>query len=536
MVREDSFEKNENLARKRDLNMSIANYGAIPDESESSDCWADLPIKTATATSSSSPDNSISGKASQAFFLNQRDGTRQNGANSNESGASVRLAANSIRLSIRNSLRSMVDAGFVLDGMPCSVRDIGGQATILSEVFNICKNLVGGGVLSLSGGIALFSNNPMALFAASFWIVLFGLIFAYFCLLIAKVCNITKAATFRECWQDTMGDVGGFIVALVNAVKPALGNLAYSTILSQTLSSLFQTVGINLSRIECLFLVTLLVLLPLCLLKNLAVLTPFSMLGTAGILLTAGAMVVRCFDGSYQPGGIYFDDIAVEMRPEFGSHNRPFSIQALPFICMVFEAYVMHYNSPRFYTELKCATIPRFTGAVGGAFGMSAVIYVIIAGAGFFTFGGNSNGYILNNYSPYDPLATVCRLAVAVSTMATFPIAFIGFRDGILDALEVPPARQTGRNLNALTVVLLTIITVFAVFTTDLGMINAVGGGSLATILVFVFPVLMYEKAIQMLGSRASLWEHREVQFAYGLMVFGLIVGFVGVIQSVTSR
>lgn len=58
-----------------------------------------------------------------------------------------------------------------------------GKATILSEVFNISKNLIGGGVLSLSGGIALFANDPHASLSAIVWVVILGAVFAYFCLL-----------------------------------------------------------------------------------------------------------------------------------------------------------------------------------------------------------------------------------------------------------------------------------------------------------------------------------------------------------------
>jgi hypothetical protein len=58
-----------------------------------------------------------------------------------------------------------------------------GTATVLSEVANMTKNLIGGGVLSLSGGIAVYSNNPQAIFPAMLWTTLFGAILGYFCLL-----------------------------------------------------------------------------------------------------------------------------------------------------------------------------------------------------------------------------------------------------------------------------------------------------------------------------------------------------------------
>jgi len=247
---------------------------------------------------------------------------------------------------LRESLRLLVNHSLIFPGEACSIHDLSGNATISSEVANIAKNLIGGGVLSLSGGIALCSNSPGALVPASLWILVVGAIFAYSCLLIAKVCHLTDSCTFRECWERTMGERGGAAVAVVNALKPALGNLAYSAILSQTLQSLLETAGWNVSRVACLFAITVTAILPLCLLKNLAVLAPFSVLGTAAILFAALSMVIRCIDGSYQPGGTYHEDITANMRPDFGDRNRAGSLQILPLLCMIFESFVSSALEP----------------------------------------------------------------------------------------------------------------------------------------------------------------------------------------------
>ena len=156
-------------------------------------------------------------------------------------------------------------------------------------------------------------------------------------------------------------------------------------------------------------------------------------------------------------------------------------------------------------------------------------IYIAMAAAGFLTFGGNCDSFILNNYSPHDPLATFCRLAIAFSSLTTYPLAFIGLRDGILDSLEVPIAKQTNRNLEVLTIVLLSIITIIALCITDLGLINTVGGGIFATAIVFVFPAFMYQKAVRDLGEEASPGQRREVVLCFVLMVLGVFLGLSGV-------
>ena len=56
-------------------------------------------------------------------------------------------------------------------------------ASIPSEVVNMTKNLIGGGVLSLPGGVARFANNSFAAVSVVEWIVVLGTVFGYFCLL-----------------------------------------------------------------------------------------------------------------------------------------------------------------------------------------------------------------------------------------------------------------------------------------------------------------------------------------------------------------
>mmetsp|Transcript_14079 Transcript_14079/g.18363 ORF Transcript_14079/g.18363 Transcript_14079/m.18363 type:complete len:503 (-) Transcript_14079:235-1743(-) len=421
----------------------------------------------------------------------------------------------------------------------------GGTATILSEIISISKNLLGAGVLSMSGGIAMYADTPWAVINASLWIVAQAIIFGYFAILIAKVCKLTESRTIRDCWERTMGNRYAAAVVVVIGLNPCQGTLAYSAILSQTLQSLVATagVGIELTYLQSLLLVTSVALLPLCLMKNIQALAPFSVLGTLSVLLTAVGMIWRCVDGSYRPGGTYYYNNNLEEdsnnhssisntnmgRPLFGTRYEPWSFKVLPLACMIFEAYVMHYNSPRFYRELSHKSIGRYTACIGGSFGFSAMIYVAIASAGFLTFGGNADNYILNSYSTRDPVATACRLFIGISILTIYPIAFIGFRDALLDVMRVPIEQQTARYLNILTVVMLSLITLTAAFVTDLGVINAVGGGTVAVAMVAVFPFLMFQKAIQDLGHTAVRGQLLEVKIAMLLMVFVVVIGVGGV-------
>lgn len=112
-------------------------------------------------------------------------------------------------------------------------------------------------------------------------------------------------------------------------------------------------------------------------------------------------------------------------QPVFGDHGASgawTNAKVLVLICMLNEAFVAHYNAPRFYTELKNNTIKRYATMVGLSFGASSLIYLLVMVFGFLTFGSSCDGYILNNYSNNDPLATLCRLCVAGALICTYPV------------------------------------------------------------------------------------------------------------------
>lgn len=124
---------------------------------------------------------------------------------------------------------------------------------------------------------------------------------------------------------------------------------------------------------------------------------------------------------------------------------------------------------------------------------------------------------------------------VGLSTLMAYPIVFHGVRDGVLDVLEVPFHEQTRDNLNRLTLLLLTTLTIIAIFVTDLGLINAVGGGLVATAIVFVFPTMMFRAAL-MRSSEDKACKSFELPLATVLTGFGMLIGIIGSYLAITGK
>lgn len=202
---------------------------------------------------------------------------------------------------------------------------------------------------------------------------------------------------------------------------------------------------------------------------------------------------------------------------------------------MCFQAFFCHYNAPRYYTELKNNTIPRFSSVTNVSFGVSGVVYFAIGIFGYCTFGEHTDGFILNNYSANDDLASICRFAIAVALAFTYPLPFIGTRDGILDLFSVSDEWQTSTNLNLLTGLILSAFTSLAWHFTDLGLVNAVGGAALGTAVVFIFPSIMFYSAVQNIENEVSFWLKCESVFVLVLMLAGISMGVIGVLVVTTG-
>ncbi len=226
------------------------------------------------------------------------------------------------------------------------------------------------------------------------------------------------------------------------------------------------------------------------------------------------------------------------MMPSFGAKGARYALtpRVLVLACMLFESFVAHYNAPRYYVELENNTVRRFAAVTVNSFGVSSAFFVVVAAFGFLTFGESCSGLILDNYSAQDTLATMSRIGLSFAIAFTYPILFIGVRDGILDMLMVPSELQTTKNLNLLSVVLLAVITTLAVLFTDLGLVSAVGGGTLATATVFVFPALMFNHAVKARGDEATAAQKAEANFSTALMCLGIVMGEIGVVLALQGE
>jgi len=407
----------------------------------------------------------------------------------------------------------------------------GGTATIPNEVFNLVKSIAGAGVLSLPYGVAAFGNAPSALVPAIALIAVMGTLSAYTFGLIGRICQQTNTSSYSDAWDVVVGKSTSALIAFSCFIDCFAGNLSYSMILADTLVNLLASAGVAVTRTQSLLGVTGVVLLPLCLLKNLASLAPFSLVGIMGMLYTTLAMGLRYFGKAYAPGGTYYASQLA--TPVFGTAgaSAALSPKSLILMCMLSNAYIAHFNAPKFLAELKNNTMARFHQVIAWSFGTSISLYALITAFGFLTFGAASNGLILNNYAVSDALASVSRIAVAISITCSYPLIFVGTRDGLLDLFKVSSDKRSNGLLNKVTLGILAVVTAMAAQLTDLGLVASVGGATFGTALVFVYPIVMFLKSQKKKDGKGFNFTAETIPAAL-IGVLGLAMGAIGTVLS----
>lgn len=419
-----------------------------------------------------------------------------------------------------------------------------GTASMANEIFNLVKSIVGAGVLSLPAGIAAYGNAPSAIIPATILIAIIGFFSAYGFSLIGRVCSYTGGQSYRDAWSKSVGDSTSWIPAATCTFKTCFAVLSYSMILADTIRALLMTAGVETTRTISLLGITGTTLLPLCLLKNLSSLAPFSLLGIAGMFYTGTAMAMRFLGGTYKlgvpavkgskaaaiPAGKYLADVASNFQPKFGDLGAKAALSPNTFIliCMLSTAYMAHFNAPKFFVELKDNTIKRYNTVVGSSFAISVFLFAAIGSLGFLTFGSASSGLILNNYSGKDALMSLSRIAVAVSIVFSYPLVFVGARDGWLDLLKVAPEKRTGSVLTKTTLAVLTGVTLVATQLKELAFIMSLAGATLGNALIYVYPALMFRSAVKAMGDKATKGLKREVPFAMFSASLGVVMGCIG--------
>jgi len=118
------------------------------------------------------------------------------------------------------------------------------------------------------------------------------------------------------------------------------------------------------------------------------------------------------------------------------------AIQALSSFPVMVFAYTCHQNMFAILNEIENNSHRSTTSVISGSIGSAVFIYILIAIAGYLSYGSNVNGNIISMYPP-SIASTIGRAAIVILVMFSFPLQCHPCRASIGNILKWRPMRKT---------------------------------------------------------------------------------------------
>jgi len=217
-------------------------------------------------------------------------------------------------------------------------------------------------------------------------------------------------------------------------------------------------------------------------------------------------------------------------------------------ISMLSTSFMAHYNAPKYYWELPPAPnnsnsnnndksnqhnynspLHRYDSIVAASFFGSMLLMSTIAFVGYATFGAHSQPLILNNYAATDALIAWSKAAVVLSIISSYPLSFVGIKDGLFDLFQITP-RQRRDMGEVVTVVLLMVLAAAALLIKDIRVMMALSGATWGNCVIYIFPSYMVLRGVQ---HYPALQPHVVPALLTGLL--GAVLGAVGALQALIN-
>ncbi len=417
------------------------------------------------------------------------------------------------------------------------------SATLGISIVNLVKNCVGSGIFSLNSRVAAISTSPSVLLPTAALVFGMAIWASYNFIMIGETCKLTKSSTYGEAWRRTVSEKSEWIIQTVVLVAPIVTCLASTIVLTDILSMTMRGIGAPLSLYNNRnLLITLLgsfILYPLCILQDLSAFKAVSAVGLLGHFSAMAVFVIRILDKSYALGGKYNPIIAKNIikaaAPAVAAVTTSVSSKWFIIASILSYCFQAHYNAPRYYYELKDKDKDplKFTKLTCIAYAFTSLITIGTIALAVNLFGAKSHSFALNSFNVNDPLAFIARLAFGTSVLASFPLVFLAMRDWFVKRLMPFIPNNTREKVAGL---LLIFICSLATVVKDLGIVTSISGGVLGTSMVFVFPPIMYMRALIKKSKETGAKLNTKTILLNTMLLFcGTGLGLFGTISNILA-
>ncbi|ORY64096.1 vacuolar amino acid transporter 2 [Pseudomassariella vexata] len=390
------------------------------------------------------------------------------------------------------------------------------KSGLRSAFMNMANSIIGAGIIGQP-----YAFRQAGLLAGMILLVGLTVVVDWTIRLIVVNSKLSGANSFQGTVEHCFGKTGLVAISIAQWAFAFGGMVAFGVIVGDSIPHVLQAIWPGLSEIPVLGLLAdrrtvivvfvLAISFPLTLYKDIAKLAKAS---TAALISMIIILVTVLIQSALAP---------MEDRGSFSTPLLTVNSGIFQAIGVISFAFVCHHNSLLIYGSLRTPTMDRFATVTHYSAGVSMVACILMALAGFLTFGDKTLGNVLNNFPADNTMVNVARLCFGLNMLTTLPLEAFVCREVMLNYyfpgepfnMKLHLIFSSGLILSAMGISLITC---------DLGVVFELVGATSACALAYILPPLCYIK----LSSRS--W---KTYLAWAVVAFGFSVMGISVLQAV---
>ncbi|CAJ2511579.1 Uu.00g072040.m01.CDS01 [Anthostomella pinea] len=393
------------------------------------------------------------------------------------------------------------------------------KSGLQSAFMNMANSIIGAGII---GQPYAFKDAGLA--AGVILLIALTVVIDWTIRLIVINSKLSGASSFQGTVEHCFGRPGLVAISVAQWAFAFGGMVAFGVIVGDSIPHVLRAVwpalpdlpvlGILADRRAVIVIFELGISYPLTLYRDIAKLAKASTMALISMGVIIATVVIQ---GVLTP------------KEDRGSFSTPLLtinegvFQAIGVISFEPPAFVCQHNSLLIYGSLKTPTIDRFTTVTHYSTGISMVACMVMALAGFLTFGDKTLGNVLNNFPADNTMVTIARLCFGLNMLTTLPLEAFVCREVMLN-YWFPGAPFSMVLHIGFSSALVVSAMALSLVTCDLGIVFELVGATSACALAYILPPLCYIK----LSSRS--W---RTYVAWGVVVFGCAVMVISLVQAV---
>ncbi|KAJ6240779.1 amino acid transporter [Anaeramoeba flamelloides] len=309
--------------------------------------------------------------------------------------------------------------------------------------------------------------------------------------LLAKCAKIYRIQTYGDLASLTFGKKGKRFTTFIIFLLCMGSQIGYIRFLGDSLPDLVNNYagkglsGDSIWRNEK-WLVTfasLVVIYPLCLVKQI---TKLSFTSALGVSAAAWTMVATIIEGCRHFSKDSFD--AHEIK------YFHFSIEVFLALPIATFAFICHTALFPVLKGLKQPIEKRSNIITGSAIGISFTVYSIISLFGYFIFFNKTDGDLLNSFSKSSGIANSARIAMSITMCFISPVFFFVTRDAYVETFMPKTQELKGWKFFVISTVLFAITLIGSLYVPNIVVAFSLTSAIAGSLVMFSLPALFYLK------------------------------------------